>query len=448
MSELDDLRAAARRKLDDQARRAAGWQSYYDNEAGIIALLDTEERQAFRSFLAEAHANWCELVVNAVAERLRVTGFRFGTGGTSDAAWAIWQANSMDADHGLAQLDALVTGSSFVLVQPDDDNPSGVSVSIESPRQATVLYQPGTRRKRRAGYKRFADEADNDKITEVLVLPGSIVTWLPDARAPLVEPNPAGVVGLVELVPQPRTLGWPRSELESAFPIQDRINTTIYNRIVATDYSAYRQVWATGVRIARNVIKDGGSAGDAARVVKPFDIGANRLLTSENPDSRFGAIPESNLRGYLDAVEQDVNMLAAITQTPPHYLLGQLVNLAADAIKAAEAGLVSKVRGRALHLGENWEDVMRIALGLIGDPGAAEVSAEVIWADPETRSIAQLADALVKLRDLGVPRQVIWEMYGTTPQEIARWKALLAAEAPEPAPAPPPVPPPVPVPAG
>ena len=124
-------------------------------------------------------------------------------------------------------------------------------------------------------------------------------------------------------------------------------------------------------------------------------------MTNENEGGRFGAFQESTLGGYLASVEQDVTMLAAITQTPAHYLTGHLVNLSADAIKAAETGLVAKVRRRSLHLGEGYEEAMRLALQLAGSPAAVDVSAEVIWADFETRSEGQRVDALVKMATLG-----------------------------------------------
>ena len=441
MTELEALRAAAQRKLDRQAAVAAGYQAYYDDESGIIALMDTEERRTFRALLAEARANLAELVVNAVAERLQVTGFRFGNEEDSSAAWAIWQANSMDADAEMLQTDALTQGSSFVLVQPDEASPVGVTISPESALQATVLYQPGNRHRRRAGYKRWTDEATAGR-TEVLITPDEIVTWEPGtSRArPLVEPNPAGVVGMVELAPQPRTVGPPRSELLSVIPIQDRVHTTLFNRSVSVDYGANRQVWATGIKVAREVIKAQDGT-DTTKVSRPFQIGANRLLTNENPDGRFGSIAESNLQGYLDAVKQDVELLASITQTPAHYLLGTVANLSADALKAAEAGLVSKVRRRALHLGEDWEEVIRLGLQFIGSPAAADVSAEVIWADFETRTEGQLVDALVKMATLKVPYEVLWEKWGATQQEIERWHELNeGTPEPEPQPEPQPAP--------
>ena len=314
VNELQAWRVAAERHLDAQAERARRYQLYFDGEEAVPVILDTTERQAFRAFLREAGANWCELVANAVAERLQVVGFRFaGTGG--DDAWAIWQANQMDADAELVQSDALVCGSSFVLVQPDPDNPSGVEMTAESPLEATVLYEPGSRRRRAAGYKRFGGE-EFGRHTEVLILPDVIATWHADQTGPPEQaPNPAGAVGLIEIAPQPRTRGWPRSELHSCIPIQDRINTVLFARLVATDYSAFRQIWATGVKIARNTVTSADGT-EVVRPVAPYDIGANRLLTNENPEGRFGSFPESALRGYLDSVEQDVNQMAAITQNP------------------------------------------------------------------------------------------------------------------------------------
>jgi Phage portal protein, SPP1 Gp6-like len=428
MSVLDDLRAAAARKLDAQAHRAEWYQRYYDGDSDVIALLNTEERRAFVKFLAESKANWCELIVNAVAERLQVAGFRFGAG--SDAAWLLWQANSMDADSGLVQTDALVTGSSFVLVQADDANASGVSITAESPLEATVLYAAGTTRSRVAGYKRFADD-DGTRVTEVLILPDVIATWGPgrSASQPVIEDNPAGFVGMVEVVPQPRIGRPPRSELHSAVPVQDRIHTLLFARMVSADYGANRQIWATGVKLAREVVGRGEDGQEITKYQRPFNVGADRLLVNERPEGRFGAFPGDPLTGFLAAVEQDVNHLAAITQTPPHYLLGQMVNLSADAIKAAEAGLVAKIASRARYIGEAWEEIMRLGLTLIGNPAATDVEAEVIWRDWETRSEAQRVDALVKLATLGVPREVLWALYGASPQEIARWKQLAAEEA-------------------
>lgn len=422
-TELARWRGLAANRLDQQRSRAQRFQAYYDGEQDIPAILDTEERRAFQALLKESGADWPFLIVNAVAERLAVIGFRFA--GADADAWAIWQASHMDADSRLVQRDALVMGSSFVMVQPSDANPTGVEITAESPLETTVLYEPGNRRHRVAGFKRFGDD-DGQAVTDVLVLPDVIATWYPDEQLAEQAPNPAGEVGVIEIVPQPRTVGWPRSELTPALSPTDRITTLLFNRMVSADYGAFRQVWATGIRVARQTIAT--EDGETVRAVRPFDVGANRLLINEDPAGRFGSIPEAVLKGFLDSVQQDVEQLAAITQTPAHYLTGTLANLSADALKAAEAGLVAKIADRALFVGESWEEAMRFALRLTGNPAATDIAAEVVWRDFETRSLAQLADALVKLAQLGVPRRVLWEKWGATQQEIERWEQLAAAE--------------------
>lgn len=425
-TELDHWRELAAAKLADQSGRALRYQTYYDGDEDVQGMLNTEERRAFKAFLEESESNWCELVVRAVAERMKVTGFRFADGG-GDRAWAIWQASHMDADARLVQRDALVTSSSCVLVQPDADNPTGVAITAESPFESCVLYVPGSRRRRAAGFKRFASSPG--KTTDVLVLPDVIATWHPDEDDPELAPNPAGEVGMIEIVPQPVTSGWPRSELKAAIPIQDRINTTLFARGVAADYGAFRQIHVAGLRMARQTITSEDGT-ETVKAVRPFNVGPDRLLVSEDPATKFGSFPEATLRGYIDAIEQDVRTLAAITSTPAHYLLGEMINLSADAIKAAEAGLTAKIGDRALFIGEAWEEVMRTALRMTGDPAAADVAAEVVWADFQTRSDAQLADALSKLGSapINIPQVVLWERYGATQQEVERWKTLRAAE--------------------
>src|SRR5262245_59553592 len=113
--------------------------------------------EAFRRFLRISRTNWCRLVVDAVAERLRVAGFRFGDDAVSENAWLIWQDNDMDADHEMAQNDALVCGSSYVLVWPDDDQQTGVRISVEHAIECTVVYEPGNRRRPLAGLKTYLD---------------------------------------------------------------------------------------------------------------------------------------------------------------------------------------------------------------------------------------------------------------------------------------------------
>jgi hypothetical protein len=410
---------------------------------------------AYRRLLKQSRTNWIQLVVDSVAERLQVVGFRFGDAQGDDDAWMIWQANGLDANAELAQTDALVCGVNYVSVWPDQDSPVGVRIAAEHPTQTILAYDPDDRRTPLVSLKTWRE-------------PGLLRCWLCTAStsfewaapAPGTQPpgattamiwsgaywqltaeaaNPLGEVPIVELCPWPRSnpllVGMlpGRSEMDGVLDLQDRINTTILNRMIATEYAAFRQKWATGLTLPVARDADGNEITDPLtgepQHASPFEIAVDRLLVAEDSTVKFGEFGESELAGYIRSVASDVNHLAAVTKTPPHYLLGEIVNASGDALKAAEAGLVAKVRRRAAHIGEAWEDVMRLSFSAIGDARAADFQAEVMWGDFETRSDAELADALVKMASIGVPQEVLWQKWGASPQEIDRWKQMAAEQA-------------------
>jgi hypothetical protein len=133
----------------------------------------------------------------------------------------------------------------------------------------------------------------------------------------------------------------------------------------------------------------------------------------------------NDLSAYKGAIEEFLKQIAAITRTPPNYLLGQMVNISGDALIAAEKGLTSKVKDKQKDFGGSWEDVMRLAFLAMNDLANATQAGDVIWSDPESRTLAQIVDPIVKMRQvLGVPLEVCWQMLGATPQEIQQWTVL------------------------
>ena len=120
--------------------------------------------------------------------------------------------------------------------------------------------------------------------------------------------------------------------------------------------------------------------------------------------------------------------VASISRTPPHYLNASADRLSGESIKAAETGLVAKVRRRQGQFGAGWEEVMRIAGKIAGTPLGDAQSLETIWADPESRTEAE-HDATLKKQALGVPQRQLWEDLGYTPEQIERFEAMRLDEA-------------------
>jgi hypothetical protein len=392
-------------------------------------MIQEKARPGFQRLLKQARSNYVGLVVDATAERLQIDGFRLGEEKLGDQElWRIWQANAMDADSDLQLTEAVKVGRSFALVAPNPADESTPLITAEDATQAVVAYESGSRRERRAGLKTFVDDWTGDVWTTLFV-DGLIFKYraaAPQAGAltdPRWEPrevrgedwparNELDVVPLVEIPNRPDLLGEAHSEIEDVLDIQDRINKTLIDRMMAQEFSAFRQRWMTGYEVP---VDENGQP------IEPFKAAVDRLWVIEDEGVKVGEFSATDLRPYLDSIESDVQHMAARTRTPAQYLLGKLSNVNGETLKATESGLVAKVRQRQRPLGEGEEEVARLALRAAGDD--RDLSAlEVIWRNPEFRTEGELVDALVKMSTLGVPREALWERWGASQTEIAQWR--------------------------
>jgi hypothetical protein len=101
----------------------------------------------------------------------------------------------------------------------------------------------------------------------------------------------------------------------------------------------------------------------------------------------------------------------------------------ADAIRAAELGFVGKLETKQTDFGGAWARGMGLALKAEGP--APQVT--TLWKTAAANSGSVLSNELVQLNAINVPKAVLWRLYGATPQEIERWKAMNEAEPPTPA---------------
>lgn len=430
--------------LDTRATRIQRFDDYYSGRQRL-AFATNKFRQAFGSLFGAFADNFCALIVDAVEERLNVEGFRIGMSEGEDTdkegdklAWKMWQENELDAFSQIAHTEALIKEHSYVLVGPGSE-PDVPEITIEDALNTIVMYEAGSYRVRRAGMKRWQD--DDGFLCATLYLPDTIekyrsrskvtasanwasVRWMPrevDAEPwPLV--NRLGVVPLVPLINRPRLDGTGQSELLSVLPLQDAINKLVMDMIVASEFSAYRQRTATGIEI--EVDETTGEP------TEQFQADVARIWASANENARFGTLEASDLQPFVSGVELLIQHLASQTRTPYHYFLqhgGQPPS--GDSLRAAEAGLNFKSKRKQRYFGESWEEVVRLGFLAIGDTARANVAeSETIWRDSEAHTESQRADALVKLQSIGVPDEQLWEDWGYTPTQIARFLEMRARE--------------------
>jgi hypothetical protein len=425
-------------------------------------------KEAYKRLQRIARSNFGLLLIESVVERLTVVGFRAGgdaTQANDRDAWKMWQANCLDADSTLVHRAALTMGRSYAIVGENPRKPGRPLVTAEDPRQVIHEADPTNRRETLAALKTWRDDVRGRQVA-VVYLPDSIhyyvanarikadtetvrvwtaSAWAPDITkgdpAP-VELDEAGnpadglerddprrptlattanpfapLVPVVPFVNRPDTAGRGMGEFEDCTDVIDRINTGVLDRLVIAAMQAYRQRWMTGVEVQ-----------DAQGVpLVDLDPGADLVWAVPEANARMGDFNATDLTPLLRASEADVSMLGAISRTPPSYLLASIVNASGDALAAAEVGLVSKVHERSIEFGNSWEQVYALMSQVTGR--SVEDDAEVIWADPQFRSLSELASAAVQLMTAGVPWRTRMEKMSYTPAEIDRMEAQRVADA-------------------
>lgn len=398
--------------------------------------------------------NWVQVVSDSPVERLTVTGFRSPEEERANVdLWKVWQVNGLDSDSQLGFLGAVNGGRSFVLVWGDPDDPDMPVVTFEDAAQCIVAYEPGSRRLRRAALKRWQDGgkdfatlylpdqvwkfsrplARQDKSPQMADVDEELTRWAPRELGdePNPQPNPMGVVPMVELPNKPMLTSEPIPDVSGVVAMQDAINLVWAQLFTATDYASFPQRVVMGAE--RPMIPKLNSAGEIVGK-QPVDLekfAVERVLWITGKDAKIASWQAANLAAYTGIIEVAVGHLAAQTRTPQHYLIGKMANLSGDALLAAETGLVKRVEEKQLWFGQALREVAQLILLAQGkDAQAKEMrSGTVLWADVESRSHAQMADALLKLRDIGFPFEWLALRYGLTPTEVANVVAMREAQA-------------------
>ena len=296
------------RRLITRQPQIALCEAYYDGNHPL-SFVTSEYRQEFSSMLRGVSDNWMALVVDAVEERLHVEGFRMGDQPAGDTeAWKVWQENCLDADSEMLHSTALQTGSAYAMVWfGQDERPE---ITVEHPSQCFVAYEQGSTRRRRSaegvgrqwtgdvranvylpgrstssrrsGRSRWPTtrpEMGRDRRLAVL---GAM--WKPIDGDEAVVENPLGAVPIVEFRNRPRLLGEGRSEIADVISVQNQINKLVCDMMVAAEFTAFKQRWATGVEIPTDPMTG---------PLENWRPSVDRLFHTENDQAKFGEFSEA-----------------------------------------------------------------------------------------------------------------------------------------------------------
>jgi hypothetical protein len=395
-AKANDLAADLHKAARPEWARLRRFARYARGKQAPPWLPDNVESE-YKDIAKKSASNWLDLVVRATTQGLHVDGYGDDSGNSS--AWLAWQLNGLDMRQNALHRAVETLGYSYLLVFPSEDE----QVPWMRPEAATSCFaafdDPGddwplyalreVQRDRR--YELYDNEAR-------YIIEGS-----PGKGQVKIDAHDLEVTPAIQMVAEVDLLGLPMGAVESVLPIQDRIVDATFTLQMVAKYGAFPQRWIAGLQMG---------ADDEGNPLPPkIKAYVDHILMAANPDTKFGQFAAADLKQYVEALEAHIRHLAAITQTPPHYLLGSLVNLSAEALAAAESGLQRKIKGRQEVLGERYEQALRLAALIMRDELAArDITSHVHWQDVESRSLAQVADALVKLKDVGVPLPMLLQM--------------------------------------
>jgi hypothetical protein len=409
---------------------------YYDGNHSIHFATDKWKSQ-FASLFRRLSDNLCQVVVDAPAERLQVESFGVEEGGGSGAetitqtAGQIWQQNRMDVRAGVVHREALRAGDAYVLVWPDVDGrpvfwpqlASLCTVAYDQEYQGRQLWAAklwldySTRRIRLNMFypdriEKYESSSAYAQLTEIPQSAGVFRPYESEPVEPWPLPNPWGIVPLFHFANNAWMSVFGRSELRSIIPLQDALNKTLADQLIAQEFMAYPQRWVVGLEVELDPV--------TGKARPPFEPGADRLWAAANENIKFGQFNAADLKQYLEIEESLRLEIARLAALPPHFLT-QWVGRppSGEALRASESRFVKKVQDRQAEYGNIWEDAMELALRMAASANES-VRLTCNWVDAASVDEAdRLANIMLK-KQIGISTEQALAEAGYAEQDIVR----------------------------
>lgn len=390
--------------------------------------------------------NWCAPVINSPAERMNILGIRpAGETAADKEMQRIWRSNGCDRSSSEALTVMLAAARSYALVWNNPRDETTPRITFERADQCIVRHDPETG-EATAGLKLWRDEHYE---YATLYTPEALWKWqraaarvVPagDQPDPAVQagggweprqspgddtwpiPNPLGALPLVELRNQTLLDDSPISDIDGVIAMQNAINLVWAYLMNALDYASLPQRVITGADMPKIPILDSQGQKIGERPLDLDTLVKDRILWVPDSNAQTSEWSAARLDVFSAVIERAIEHVAAQTRTPPHYLIGRVANLSAEALAAAETGLVSKTNERLVYATPEVREIHALAWLVLDNTAKARAmrGGTVLWDDPQYRSLGQRVDALMKLKQIGFPFEFLAEQYGLEPEEVAR----------------------------
>lgn len=379
---------------------------YFEGEQPLRFIAPILEKElGYR--LSPIVINLALFAVDVYDNRLDIEGFRVNSSTQADEDLRdAWQENEGPFISQQAHREGLALSRAYAIVGGGEDSGDAPVITIESPFDAIHEDDPRTKRVKH-GIKRWTD-LDKTRWMTYLHQEGT-ATWRFDRGewkqddSETTEGNEQKLCALVPLMNDPRVLGRARrgkfdqrlgrSVFHPIISPLDALNKFAWDMMVSGEFHALPRRWGTGLNENDFVDEKTGKA------LETFSMIAGRMWGTSSEKAKFGQFQEADLANFHNTIKLLMQIIAMELGLPSHYLLFQGDNPpSADAIRSSEAQLVKRAERKQQVLSTRWEQVQRLVLMELGrGEDARPKMIETVWRDPSTPTVAQKADAIVKL---------------------------------------------------
>ncbi|CAN5485830.1 hypothetical protein BH10ACI3_BH10ACI3_23120 [soil metagenome] len=412
---------------------------YYNGEHDLRFATEKFEN-AFGTLFREFALNLCPVICDAVRDKLRVVGFSADSVNSekgivnsrrkirdsmnsidaiNSATRLIWHQNRMATRAGEVHKEALKCGDAYMIVWPDaqgravmyPNRAAGMAVTYDENAPGRITWAA---KAWQTADKYFRLNLFYPDRIEKYISRSQTEGALPEAKdfVPLVQSTRFSVPPADEAQAKAWTLNNPfgivpvfhfannsdlglngRSELDAAIPVQDGLNKSVLDMLVAMEFSAFRQRWAAGIEVEYTA--DG-------KMASPFKAGVEQLWISDNPNTKFGDFQAAELEQFLKVKDSFRVDIASVTGTPLHYFLQTTGGFrSGESLKKAETRFLAKVRDRQESFGQVWADVMSFALLIEGQ--GRNVSLLTKWEDAAPVAEREFLENILLKKQIGLP---------------------------------------------
>ena len=470
----DETRELLVRQVIEEMRDAhtdmTKYRNYYEGEQKL-----EYGTQSFKDEFGDAFANfrdnWCEVVVDAVADKLALERIVFQSGSDdeeessdvnapdldgegpltndlSDRIWEVFRKNDIIEQQSEVHSGALIESRSAVIVWPDDD--LGARIDWQPGGLVYVRYADDDWRYPVLAVKRWraangdiyvnvytkdflykfleqtqtTQPASGSTKLELMTPPTGAKSGLerretPDEPWPL--PNPMGRVPVVEF----RNKNG--SELKNVVPQQDSVNYLIIMAMLAAEHAGNPQ------RVLFTAAKEptGGYSNIPGQV---WSIPPTTDAEGKIHEGKAFEFKTADLSGFRQMIEMMLQHMALTSKTPMRMFFhsdrgGRGDAPSGDSLLVSDDALMEKIEDRQNRWGSSWVEVATLVGIAIDAFGANSVPVgETRWKDPRARYRTALIEEAKTLADIGIPLEFVITRLGLSVDEVAALKALLEAK--------------------